>query len=82
MTTMRIETITDECPRHDADIKAEYTFGRQDATVLVYTCGCCVAYKDDGFLGGRLFDTYGEAEGYARLAKMQNQMEDAAVSSR
>ena len=76
---MRIETITDECPIHNAETKHEYTFGQFDATVLVYGCGCCAAYKDDGFLGGRLFNNYKAAASYATLAKIQSQFESRSI---
>lgn len=38
----------ESCPEHGADCVAEYEFGRRDATVAKFACGCCVISCDDG----------------------------------
>jgi hypothetical protein len=65
----------EECPKHaHGELKREYTFGMQDATVATYTCGCAVVTTElssmDG--GGYWYPSYSEAAGAATLQKMMN----------
>lgn len=59
----------DECPTHGEDVRREYTFGMEDADVIVFRCGCAACIdRTDGF-GDRaaLFPDYNSAAGLARL---------------
>ena len=65
-------TITDKCPAHGTLARKEYDFGalRPQPHITVYT-GCKCARFDAEMPSGhesKLFASYGEAEGAARLA--------------
>ena len=59
----------DECPVHGCEVKREYTFGMEEADVLVYPCGhaACID-RSSGFADvAVLHPTYSSAAGAARL---------------
>jgi hypothetical protein len=69
------ELENDTCPVHDhGELKREYTFGMQDATVETYGCGCACVVTElssmDG--GGYWYPDYASAAGCARLQSAIN----------
>lgn len=71
-TTQPVEVSSgdlDTCPRHGAEVKGEYDFGMEDATVITFRCGCAACIdRSDGF-GDRatLYPYYSAAAGMARM---------------
>ena len=57
---------TNACPQHNLPISKEYSFGREDAFVFKYKCGCCVATDN---WTHKYYRSYREASGEASILK-------------
>ena len=58
-----------ECPQHNMPLVKEYRFGRCDAMIYKFRCGCCNV--SDGFGGLQYYTSYKAASGRANMIKAQ-----------
>lgn len=58
----------DTCPNHGAEEVKEYTFGKFDAVVIKWACGCCASYVGDSLDDDGAYHTsYPNAAGRAKM---------------